>query len=228
MIYAGICAGGVGSRMGSDIPKQFLELSGVPVLIYTIKAFQERADHVYIGVPDKWLQYTENLIEKFHLNGFATVVQGGKNRMETLYNIILKIEAESSVGDDDILLTHDAVRPFINNRIIDENIEKCRVYGACGTYVPAVDTIAVSNDGVNLLSVPRRSTMFNTQTPQTAKLSLLKTLFEENKHKFEDFTDLCGMFNHLGINVAIVRGDYNNIKITTPADLITARGILGE
>ncbi len=228
MIYAAIAAGGVGSRMGADRPKQFLELAGVPVLIHTVKAFLGKVDRVYIGVVQDWADYTKNLLAEYKLNGFATVVNGGANRMETLYKIILEIEAESSVGDDDILLTHDAVRPFINDRILDENIEKCRVFGACGTYVPAVDTMAVSVDGEMLTSVPVRSTMFNTQTPQTARLSILKKLFEENTHRFEEFTDLCGMLRCLGVEVAIAKGEYTNIKITTPSDLITARGILGE
>lgn len=228
MIYAAIAAGGVGSRMGADMPKQFLELSGEPVIIHTVKAFRENVDRVYIGVVSDWVKYTEELLEKFGLEDFATVVNGGANRMETLYNIICKIESETPSGEEDILLTHDAVRPFINNRIINENIEKCRQFGACGTYVPAVDTIAVSEDGLLLSSVPKRSTMFNTQTPQTAKLKLLKSVFEENISRFEEFTDLCGMLNAIGVKVALAEGEYTNIKITTPSDLITARGILGE
>lgn len=228
MIYVAVAAGGVGSRMGADKPKQFLTVADIPVIIHTVKAFKGKADRVFIGVVEKWLSYTQELLEKYSLADFATVVPGGANRMETLYNIICKIEAEQGLNEEDILLTHDAVRPFINDRIIDENIEKCKKYGACGTYVSAVDTIAVSSNGEMLTSVPCRSTMFNTQTPQTAKLLLLKTLFEQNKSRFEEFTDLCGMLNVLGVDVAMARGEYTNIKITTPLDLITARGILGE
>lgn len=228
MIYVAVAAGGVGSRMGADKPKQFLNVADIPVIIHTVKAFKGKADKVFIGIVEEWLSYTKKLLEQYSLADFVTVVPGGTNRMETLYNIICKIEAEHGLNEEDILLTHDAVRPFINDRIIEENIEKCKKYGACGTYVPAVDTIAVSKDGEMLSTVPQRSTMFNTQTPQTAKLFLLKKLFEQNKSRFEEFTDLCGMLNVLGVEVAMVRGEYTNIKITTPSDLITARGILGE
>lgn len=228
MIYAAIAAGGVGSRMGSDMPKQFLELCGKPVLIHTVEAFCDHADAVYIGVVADWMEYTGQLLKDYKLDTFAKVVLGGKNRMETLYNIINKIEAESSASEEDILLTHDAVRPFINNRILDENIEKSRLCGACGTYVPAVDTITVSENGKTVTNVPKRSTMFIAQTPQSANLKLLKKLFDENTHRFEEFTDLSGMLVQLGVEVAMAMGEYKNIKITTPSDLITARGILGE
>lgn len=228
MIYAAIAAGGTGSRMGSSIPKQFLNLDGVPLLIHTIKAFEGYVDWLYVGVLELYAAETEELLKKYGLDNFVSVVIGGNNRMETLHNIVCKIEADHSVGNDDIILTHDAVRPFINSRIVYENIEKCRFYGACGTFVPAVDTIAVSVDGEMICDVPKRSTMFNTQTPQTAKLLLLKKVLDENVHCFEEFTDVCGMLTILGYNVAIVQGEYTNIKITTPSDLIVARGIMGE
>jgi len=228
MIYAAVAAGGTGSRMGADKPKQFLEIGGVPIIIRTLKALSEKTDRIYVGVVESWVDYTTNLVSRFELSQCVTVMAGGNNRMETLYKIICKIEDENAVTEDDILLTHDAVRPFINNRILQENIEKCTVYNACGTYVPAVDTVAVSSDGVMLSGVPKRNTMFLTQTPQTGKLKLLKNLFENNIHRFEEFTDLCGMLNELGIPVAFVRGEYTNIKITTPSDMVVARGILGE
>ena len=228
MIYAAIAAGGGGSRMNADKPKQFLELCGEPIIVRTVKAFKGKTDKVFVGVVPEWEEYTKQLLEKHNLDGYAFVVPGGANRMETLYNIICHIEAEGSVTDEDILLTHDAVRPFINNRIIDENITRCRKFGACGTFVPAVDTMAISENGEFLDSVPPRNTLYNTQTPQTVKFSILKQLLSENKHRFEEFTDLCGMLREFGIPVTMVRGEYTNIKITNPTDIKISQGILGE
>ncbi len=228
MIYAAIAAGGVGCRMGADLPKQFLDLCGEPIIVRTVKAFKEKADKVYIGVVSGWEEYTAELLKKHNLEDYAFVVTGGENRMETLYNIICKIEAESSVNEEDILLTHDAVRPFINNRIINENIEKCRKYGACGTFVPAVDTMAISDDGTLIKSVPSRETLYNCQTPQTAKLSLISSLLKKNKNCFSSFTDLCGMLSSFNIPVAMVTGEYSNIKITNPSDMKMSEVFVGE
>lgn len=228
MIYGAVAAGGTGSRMGADIPKQFLEINSVPIIIRTIRKMVEKTDRVFVGVVSEWFDYTCDLVEKFKLSEKVTVVKGGSNRMETLYRIVLEIEAESLVSDEDILITHDAVRPFINNRILEEGIEKCRVFGASGTFVPAVDTIAVSMDGATLYNVPKRENMYITQTPQTVKLKLLKNVLEENVCRFEEFTDVCGMLNVLGFKVGFVHGEYTNIKITNPGDLVIARGILGE
>lgn len=228
MVFAAIAAGGTGTRMGAELPKQFLELAGKPILIRTAEAFAETVDAVYIGVSPTWHKYTEELLRQYNLPVTVRVVDGADNRMATILKITEEIEAERTVSDDDIILTHDAVRPFINNRIVLENIEKCRAFGACGTFVPCIDTMGISADGKLLHSVPSRSTMYNIQTPQTAKFSVLKKAFEDNMCRLEAFTDLCGMLNSSGFAVAMAKGEYTNIKITTPADMTVARGIIGE
>ena len=149
MIIAGIVAGGTGSRMGNgDLPKQFMELGGKPVFIYTAEKFIKQSDFIIIGMNKEWLKMAEFLIEKFlpeSKNIFVT--EGGSDRNGTVKNIIAFAREKLKCKDDDIILTHDAARPFVDERMISESIsaiEKCDI---CTVAVPATDTIAVSADG---------------------------------------------------------------------------------
>ncbi len=218
MIYAVICAGGIGTRMKSDVPKQFLPINGEPIIIKTVKAFCGYADHIYIGITSGWESYTRELLDKYGVQN-VIVVAGGTNRMATILNVKEQIMKEQKVMDDDIILTHDAVRPFVSENIISENIKKCMEMDACGTFVNAVDTIAVSKDGKFLESIPCRNQMYNVQTPQTVKWKVLCSLLDKFKDRYDEFTDLCGMMLAGGVNVGMVDGQYSNIKITNPEDL---------
>ena len=215
-VYAGIVAGGSGSRMGADMPKQYIPVAGTPILLHTVRAFAEYADIVYVACPENFVDFTKELVGKF-----ATVIPGGNTRMESISAILNRISPE----DDDIILTHDGVRPFVSERIIKENIEKAQKYLACGTFIPTVDTICLSENGEVLSAVPDRTHMYNVQTPQSFNVNLLKELISSCEDK-EKFTDLCGLAVHMGKNVHMVMGESTNIKITTPADLTLAEAIL--
>ena len=120
MIFAGIVAGGTGTRMGASMPKQFLDLCGKPILIHTIERFLgiDKIDKIYIGVHPDWTEYCFDLIKKYDLDlNKISIVVGGSDRNSTVFNIINEIIFENGSSDDDIILTHDAVRPFINSRI---------------------------------------------------------------------------------------------------------------
>ena len=132
-----------------------------------------------------------------------------------------------SVGVDDIILTHDAVRPFINKRIIADNIEAARKYGACNTVVPAVDTLVQSADGRFINAIPVRSEFYHGQTPQSFNVRTLLELYENlTEEQFENFTDACSVFVSAGRNVFLVEGDRNNIKLTYPEDMEKAEIII--
>lgn len=219
-VYAGIVAGGSGSRMGADMPKQYIPLAGTPILIYTARAVSKFADAVYIACPENFVQYTARLVRDAGLSNVC-VIPGGKTRMESVKNILDKITPE----DDDIIITHDGVRPFVSERILAENIESAKKHLACGTFIPAVDTICQSDDGKLLSSVPDRNVMFNVQTPQTFNINLLKKLISSCEDA-EVFTDLCGLAVSMGESVHMVMGERENIKITTPLDLAIAEAIL--
>lgn len=226
MVYAAVLAGGSGLRMGGNMPKQFLSVGDKPIIIRSIEAFLDSGsvDKVFVAVSSDFLDYTKELIAEYIGENDISVVAGGKNRNETLLNVLRSIE---EINDDDVILTHDAVRPFIDKRIIDENISAAREYGACNTVVPAVDTILRSSDGKFIESVPVRSEIFHAQTPQSFSVKKLLSLYENlSEDEMETFTDSCSVFLAAEERVFLVTGDRNNIKLTYPEDMERAENII--
>ena len=230
MIFGAILAGGTGSRMGIDKPKQFLMLGSKPIIIHTIEKFLlcERIDELYVGVHPDWVDYTRDLIDKYvNTNKSIILVPGGKDRNGTIFNIVDKIEQKYGEKEDSIIVTHDSVRPFISLRIINENIDAALVYGACDTVVEAVDTIVVSEKGDFITDIPKRKEMFQGQTPQTFNMSMIKKLYrdltEEEKSILTDACKICVVRN---VPVKLVKGDVSNIKITTIDDMRTAKAMI--
>lgn len=232
MIFAGILAGGIGSRMGStDLPKQFLSLGNKPIIIHTIEKFilNSKFEKIYIGVPRDWKLYLDDLISKYIGNNekIETLV-GGQDRNETIMNIIDVIQISYGENEDDFLITHDAVRPFISSRIIDENIEKVKEVGACDTVISAIDTIVISEDNKVISSIPDRRYMYQGQTPQSFKINLLKKLYNELTLKEKAIlTDACKICVVKNYPVHLVQGEIENLKITTPGDYKIAKAMIG-
>ena len=233
MIFAGILAGGVGRRMqNGDLPKQFLMLGEKPIVIHTVEAFlaNSRIDKLYIGVPAVWCGYTETLIDKYirFRREDVVVCEGGEDRNGTIMNIIGSIEAEYGCSEEHYIVTHDAVRPFVSSRIINENIDAVIKYGATDTCVSAVDTIVESRDGTLISAIPERRLMYQGQTPQSFRITLLKDLYaaldEEEKKILTDACKICVIKN---TPVYIVEGDVSNMKITTVPDYKMAAALLG-
>ncbi|MDH9160776.1 MULTISPECIES: D-ribitol-5-phosphate cytidylyltransferase [Staphylococcus] len=231
MIYAGILAGGIGSRMGNvPLPKQFLDLDGKPILIHTVEKFllTSEFDKIFIATPQKWISHTKDTLRKHNItDDRIEVVQGGSDRNETIMNIIHAVEVENGVNEEDVIITHDAVRPFLTRRIIKENIETVIQHGAVDTVIPATDTIITSDDGESIQSIPVRSEMYQGQTPQSFNIQLLKHTYNElsNENK-KILTDACKILVVAGKPVKIVMGELYNIKITTPYDLKVANSII--
>ena len=178
MKYAGILAGGIGSRMGNvPLPKQFLKLDAKPILIHTLEKFilLNEFEKIIIATPLKWLGHTKDILKKFNIDDSRVeVIEGGKDRNETIMNIISYLEKLYKVSEEDVIVTHDAVRPFLTHRIIKENIEYATKYGAVDTVIKAVDTIVTTTDQESIDSIPFRDNMYQGQTPQSFKIKLLK------------------------------------------------------
>ena len=235
MIFGAILAGGVGSRMNiADMPKQFLPLGEKPIIVHTIEKFllNDKFDKIYVGVHADWLLHMSDLLKKYNLaDERIELVRGGKDRTESILNIIKKIENDESLSlsDNDIIVTHDSVRPFVTSRIIDENINMALKFGACDTVVSSVDTIITSNQGDTIDSVPERSTMYQGQTPQSFNLKLIKKLYDEltigEKNILTDACKVCVLKN---VPVRLVRGEYSNFKITTVTDYKIAQSMVGR
>ena len=227
MIFAGIVAGGSGTRMKSvGVPKQFIRILGKPMIIYTVQKFAEQRhiNDIYIGIKPDWHEFMDQLLEEYQIDRQRVhVIDGGSDRNETVMNIVSAIKAKHRVKKGDIILTHDAVRPFVTEKIIEDNIIGALKYSACGTYVKCIDTIIRSNDAETVDSTLDRSTLYRAQTPQSFDITLLDKYYnqldDEQKSKL---TDTCSIFTSVGEKIHIVEGDVINIKITTENDLIIA------
>ena len=229
MIYAGIVAGGTGTRMGSEIPKQFLELCGKPIIIHTIEKFAaiKKIDRIYIGVHSDWIDYLNDILIKYNLNSKRILVLcGGNDRNSTVFNIISQIEKENVLRSKDIIITHDAVRPFVTAEIIYENIKAAEKYDACGTYISAVDTIIQSADGEVVTNALPRSEMYQAQTPQSFKITKLMEAYDSlSESQKDNLTDTCSIYTIKSLPVHIVNGSPLNIKLTTINDMIIGEAI---
>lgn len=233
MIFAAILAGGIGSRMGgTDTPKQFLDLGNKPVIIHTIEKFviNNKIDKIIVLTPQNFINHTNHLINEYiGENENIVVIEGGETRNDTLINSINYIDDHFGIDDDSIIITHDSVRPFVTHRIIEDNIEAAKRYGACDTVVPATDTIVESINARTIESIPVRDYYYQGQTPQSFNIkklfNLISSLTEEESNIL---TDACKIFTLKDEDVYLVEGEVTNIKITYPYDLKLANTILED
>ncbi|MEE0934349.1 MAG: 2-C-methyl-D-erythritol 4-phosphate cytidylyltransferase [Methanobrevibacter sp.] len=233
MIFAAILAGGIGSRMGgTDTPKQFLDLGDKPVIIHTIEKFviNNKIDKIIVLTPQNFINHTNHLINEYiGENENIVVIEGGETRNDTLINSINYIDEHFGIDDDSIIITHDSVRPFVTHRIIEDNIEAAKRYGACDTVVPATDTIVESINARTIESIPVRDYYYQGQTPQSFNIkklfNLISSLTEEESNIL---TDACKIFTLKDEDVYLVEGEVTNIKITYPYDLKLANTILED
>lgn len=233
MIFAAILAGGIGSRMGgTDTPKQFLDLGDKPVIIHTIEKFaiNSKIDKIIVLTPQSYINHTNHLIKEYiGDNDDIIVIEGGQTRNDTLINSIVYIDENFGIDNDSIIVTHDSVRPFVTHRIIEDNIEAAKRYGACDTVVSATDTIVESINGRTIESIPVRDYYYQGQTPQSFNVkklfNLISSLTEEESNIL---TDACKIFTLKDEDVYLVEGEVTNIKITYPYDLKLANTILED
>ena len=231
MVFGAVFAGGSGSRMGnSDVPKQYLPLGDKPILVHALEQFlaHPEIDLLLVLCPSAWLGRTRDLLEE-HLGRQAKIVllPGGEERNDTLENALNYIETEYPAEKDAVIVTHDAVRPFLTRRIISENIAAARRYGACGTVLPATDTIVRSGDGAFIDSIPPRDTMYQAQTPQSFQVAKLRRVLDDlSREERGRLTDACAIFTVQNEPVHLVRGEAFNLKITYAYDLKLAKILL--
>jgi len=231
MIYAGIVAGGTGSRMGADVPKQFLEIGGRAIIFRTIDRFlsSDNIDLIYVAVHSDWIEYTADLAQKTYSPDELSkirFIEGGNDRNSSVLRIVERVKNENLIEKDDILLTHDAVRPFVTEEIISKNIEFAANYGICTTAIPATDTILRSYDGSAIGETLDRSELWQAQTPQSFRVVDFINAYKNLNCESSELTDVCGVFTRSGFQVKIVLGSPSNIKITTPFDLKIAESLI--
>ncbi len=233
MIYGAILAGGVGSRVKSaSIPKQFIEVSGKPVIAYTIENMLKvtRFDEIYIAVHGEWMDYMEQLIadhisQEWHHRVRLTV--GGKERLDSIRNVTDAICREHAIGEHDVIVIHDAARPFVTEKILNDSIDCALEHGAVVAALPASDTILHSTNGTEVSEIPDRSMVYHGQAPDSFNLKLFldmqAALSEEQKATITGTSQICTLN---GVVLHMVEGDSMNFKITTDSDLLMAEDII--
>ncbi len=231
--YGLILAGGMGVRMGNaEKPKQYMELAGKPILLHTLEKMLvcPALDEVIVLCPRAWIKATEDLIRRaLPSTEHVHVACGGDTRNETIMNGIAYVEEHFGLTEQTVVVTHDAVRPFVTHRILMENAANAREYGACDTVIPASDTIVESEDGQFISRIPDRRLMYQGQTPQSFRAALLRDEYRKlSEEEKEILTDACKILSMKGIPVRLVRGEVYNIKITFPSDLRMAEKLLGS
>ncbi|MEM2147602.1 MAG: 2-C-methyl-D-erythritol 4-phosphate cytidylyltransferase [Candidatus Bathyarchaeia archaeon] len=226
VVKAVILAAGKGERMlGTALPKQFIKLKNKPLLAYTLNVFQQcnRIDGIVLVTNSNKKDYCRNfVVKRFGFSKVKKIIVGGETRQESSYNGIKALENERV----DIVVIHDAARPFVNEDIIVRCIEAAEKYGASDVCVKATDTVVKEKDGF-IEEIPDRSILWYGQTPQAFKYRLILAAHEKAKRdSFLKATDDASLVLRLGHKVKIVEGSYENIKITNPIDLKIAEKII--
>lgn len=223
MNYAIIVAGGKGLRMGGAVPKQFLPIGGLPVLMRTIEQFH-RADsslQIIVVLPANQHDYWKKLCGKYHFNVAHKLAEGGATRFHSVKNGLQLI----ADGEEGVVGVHDGVRPFASTDMIRRCYEAAVEHEAVIPVVKVVDTLRlVSNDGSS--HTVQRSLYRQVQTPQTFVIGTLKQAYGQAYS--DKFTDDASVVESLGIQVSMVEGERSNIKLTTPFDLCVAKALLSE
>lgn len=231
-VAAVVLAGGRGSRMQSDIPKQYMELCGYPVIYYSLKVFEESfVDEIILVCGKGDEKYCiDNIINKYDFKKITRVIEGGKERYHSVMNGLCAIK------DCDIVFIHDGARPFVNSSILDRAFDDTVMYGNAVVAVPAKDTVKISDDKGFVTSTPDRSLVWMMQTPQTFYYKDIVKAYEqlinneeqllEEGIKITDDAMVMEKFSEKSIKLCM--GDYRNIKITTPEDILTARSYLED
>jgi 2-C-methyl-D-erythritol 4-phosphate cytidylyltransferase len=207
--FAVVVAGGNGLRMETDIPKQFLLLKGKPVLMHTLLKFSNCKQLVLV-LPDKQISYWSELCKQYNFLLPHTVVKGGKERFFSVLNGL------RALPDDGLVAIHDGVRPCLSEQIITNSFDVAEKYGNAVSAVPSKDSIRMVDEEKNI--AVDRSKYYLIQTPQTFNLALLKKAYGQTVYQ-DTFTDDASVFESAGNNIHLIKGEYTNIKITTPEDL---------
>ena len=223
-----IFAGGTGQRMNSKTkPKQFLELHGKPILVYTIEHFQRHKDidGVVLVILESWIDYCNELVEKFRLTKVRAVIAGGDTGQASICNGIKK--AAELFGEDSIVLIHDGVRPLIDEATISADIECAKKNGNAITVTSAIETVSLTDDDGKICDIFERSKCCMARAPQCFVLKDIiaaheKAVAEGNKQ----FIDSASMMRYYGHELYTVPGAIENIKITTPSDYYIFRAIV--
>jgi len=216
-VVAIIVAGGSGKRMGNSRSKQYLLLGGVPILVHTLRTFERAAviNHVVLVVPENDIDYTRHsIVEQHQISKVKHIVAGGMQRQDSVRNGLGIVSDEN-----EIVVIHDGVRPFVSEEIINASVQKAFEEDAVTVGVAVKDTVK-SVDGNGLIKETlKRDTLWLTQTPQAFKREIIKRAYQKAYEDNIYGTDDASLVERINIKVRMIKGSYDNIKITTPEDI---------
>ena len=219
-----VLAGGQGTRMGTAVQKQYIELCGKPVLYYALHTFQNSGviDEIILVVGEGQEEYCrQNIVEKYEITKVSKVVVGGTERYYSVWNGLQEVS-------EGYVFIHDGARPFVSGEMIARAYEEVQKYGACVVGMPVKDTIKIADEDGFSRETPNRKDVWMIQTPQVFETGLVKEAYEALLHEKEISAtdDATAVEQMLGRKVKLVVGSYENIKITTPEDLKIAQALL--
>lgn len=222
-----VFAGGTGKRMNTrSKPKQFLELHGKPILVYTLEVFNrhQEIDGIVLVVLESWIDYCEDLIKRFRLIKVKAVVAGGSSALESQRNGLLK--ASELYEPDSVVLIHDGVRPLIDEETISKNIACVKEHGTAITVAPAIETITIKTETGEIGQIIERSKVQLARAPQSFYLCDILDAHRKTTADGKNFIDSASMMQYYGHKLYPVEGSPENIKITTPNDYYTFRALV--
>ncbi len=223
-----IPAAGMGRRMGASVNKQYLDLAGRPILAHTLALFDghPQVEHIYPILPAEEISYCqEQLVARYGFSKVRRLVPGGAERQDSVRNGLLALAQDGLAQDQRPVLIHDGARPLFNPQLIPELLEAIARTGACVLGVPAKDTIKEVDCGL-ISATPDRQRLWQAQTPQGACYRHLAAAYKRAADEGIVGTDDASLLELAGQPVAMVTGDYRNIKVTTPEDLVIATAFL--
>ncbi len=228
MIVALLTAAGSGTRMGQDIPKQFMHVENKPIIIHTMEAFQKHPsiDAIIVVTIQSWIDVVKAYAKQFNIDKLRWVVPGGETGQESILNGLKALEEE--LKPDDIVMVHDGNRCLVSSEIISNSLATFKSHGSAVAAIPCVEAVFRSNDNgcSSTISIPREQ-LFRTQTPHTYTLGKLLWAHEEAKKRgIKETAASCTLMQQLGETVYFSKGSEENIKITTVDDLMIFKALL--
>lgn len=230
MNIAIILSGGVGTRMGADIPKQYIEVNGKPIISYCLQTFLkvQTVDIIVIGIAEEWESYVKEIVKALKPQKKIFYAEPGETRQYSIYNA-LKVVKEIGGKDNDLVIIHDAARPLVSEELIQRCFEGCKEADGVLPVILVKDTIYQSTDKTHITNLLNRSELFAGQAPEAFHfgkyLQLHQEMPREELLKINGSTEIAYKG---GLNIKLVPGDEMNFKITTPEDLSNFESILSK
>lgn len=227
MINVIILAGGIGSRLKSAIPKQFIEINNCPIIVHTIRNFEQNPhiDNIVIVCLKEWIDYTKKIVEKYQFTKVTDVIAGGENGHQSTKNGVYALK--NSLKDDDYVIIHDAARPIVSQTVINDMIDIAYQKGNACSAISCYETVLLTENRTSGKEQIDRNSIIRVQTPQCYRYGLISSLYAQaEKDEKEDFVYANTMALHYGIEIFFSKGSNSNIKITTKEDIVLFKALL--